>query len=213
VAASANAELRPIEKTFVVVMIALAAQAHVWVAVLAATWDPWDRSEIVKATPGFVIATTAAFGAILTAMAVATAQRRKPIQIALVVAIVATIVHLVVVIASAEVPHYYTPVLDWGVLLLVGGAFAVSIWGGSRPTVRRPWVPASQRNNPVAVAAAIVGVTGPVSIWLGCVALGQIWRSGEGGRGLAILGNVLGVVWIVFPGLGYMVSTAKPLGW
>ncbi len=67
-----------------------------------------------------------------------------------------------------------------------------------------PGPPAQQRTNGMAIAALVVGIVGGlfvvgsiVGLVLGIVALSQIRRTGEKGRGLAVAGIVLSCAWIV----------------
>ena len=61
--------------------------------------------------------------------------------------------------------------------------------------------PSARRGtNGLAIAALVVSLTccGPLGAILGFVSLGQIKRTGEQGRGMAIAGIVIGVVTVVF---------------
>jgi len=69
-------------------------------------------------------------------------------------------------------------------------------------TASAPLVPVSQKTNTLAIASLVAGILqfNIVAVILGHVALGQIKRTGEGGRMLAIIGLVLGylaIAWIV----------------
>jgi hypothetical protein len=76
------------------------------------------------------------------------------------------------------------------------------------------------RTNPLAIAALVTGLIGCISLVgavLGVIALRQISRSGEKGKGMAIAGIVLFVVWSVLSIVGVVLSkgsdsgaTAKP---
>jgi hypothetical protein len=57
--------------------------------------------------------------------------------------------------------------------------------------------PAAAKTNTVAIVALILGILIPIGgIIAGVIALGQIKRTGENGRGLAIAGIVIGAVYI-----------------
>jgi len=69
-------------------------------------------------------------------------------------------------------------------------------------TASAPLVPVSQKTNTLAIVSLVAGILqfNIVAVILGHVALGQIKRTGEGGRMLAIIGLVLGylaIAWIV----------------
>lgn len=52
-----------------------------------------------------------------------------------------------------------------------------------------------QKTNTLAIVALILGIVVPIGgIICGPIALGQIKRTGEGGRGLALAGLIIGVV-------------------
>lgn len=80
-------------------------------------------------------------------------------------------------------------------------------YGGGQPG----WPPASAKTNTLAIIALVGSFfCSPVGIICGIIALGQIKTTGEGGRGLAIAGIVIGglsilaAVFVVF--LGFAVS-------
>jgi hypothetical protein len=193
---------RPFARTFIVVWVALAAQAYTWTFWGVLLWKStdWEDNDI---SPIAVVATAMAFAAVLTAMGVATKHPRRSVQIALAVALVVAILHFAFVLASDAFPYSAYIVIDGSVVVFLAGAFA----GFSRilPT-RREFERPSTRNrlNPAAVAAAIVAPVGPMSVVLGRVALDQIRRAGEGGRGWAILGVVVGVVWLALMVAAYI---------
>lgn len=55
------------------------------------------------------------------------------------------------------------------------------------------------KTNTLAIVALILGIVVPIGgIICGPIALGQIKRTGEGGRGLAIAGIIIGAVIILF---------------
>jgi hypothetical protein len=59
--------------------------------------------------------------------------------------------------------------------------------------------PAAGRTNVLAIVALILGIVVPIGgIICGPIALGQIKRTGESGRGLAIAGIIIGAVAILF---------------
>lgn len=68
------------------------------------------------------------------------------------------------------------------------------------PSGAVPSVPPSERGvNGLSVASLVVSLTccGPIGMILGFVALSQIKKSGEQGRGMAIAGVVIGLLGIV----------------
>jgi hypothetical protein len=59
-------------------------------------------------------------------------------------------------------------------------------------------VPAGQKTNVLAIIALILGIVVPIGgIICGPIALGQIKRTGEGGRGLALAGLIIGIAFTV----------------
>ena len=55
--------------------------------------------------------------------------------------------------------------------------------------------PVGQRTNVLAIVALILGILVPLGgIICGAIALGQIKRTGEAGRGLALAGLIIGIV-------------------
>jgi hypothetical protein len=55
--------------------------------------------------------------------------------------------------------------------------------------------PPAQRTNVLAIVALILGIVVPIGgIICGPIALGQIKRTGENGRGLAMAGLIIGIV-------------------
>ncbi|HXR44195.1 MAG TPA: DUF4190 domain-containing protein [Pseudolysinimonas sp.] len=59
--------------------------------------------------------------------------------------------------------------------------------------------PAAGKTNTLAIVALILGIVVPLGgIIVGPIALGQIKRTGESGRGLAIAGIIIGAVVILF---------------
>jgi Domain of unknown function (DUF4190) len=55
--------------------------------------------------------------------------------------------------------------------------------------------PVGQKTNTLAIVALILGIVVPLGgIICGPIALGQIKRTGEGGRGLAMAGLIIGIV-------------------
>ena len=69
--------------------------------------------------------------------------------------------------------------------------------GGYPPPYQQPMTP---ETNSMAIASLVVSLLccGPVGLVLGLVALNQITASGEGGRGLALAGTILGGISTVF---------------
>ena len=60
-----------------------------------------------------------------------------------------------------------------------------------------------QKTNTLAIVALILGILIPIAgIVVGHISLGQIKKTGENGRGLALTGTILGyvfsVLWIIF---------------
>jgi hypothetical protein len=56
-------------------------------------------------------------------------------------------------------------------------------------------VPLGQKTNTLAIVALILGIVVPIGgIICGPIALGQIKRTGEAGRGLALAGLIIGIV-------------------
>lgn len=89
----------------------------------------------------------------------------------------------------AVAPAAAAPVSGWTV---APGGPAVAPWGhGGYPLPQ-------QRTNTLAVVALVLGIVGVNlgGIICGHIALSQIRRTGEGGRGMAIAGLVLGYVWV-----------------
>jgi hypothetical protein len=69
--------------------------------------------------------------------------------------------------------------------------------------------PAAGRTNVLAIVALILGIVVPIGgIICGPIALGQIKRTGEGGRGLAIAGIIIGAVLILLYIILIIVSVA-----
>jgi hypothetical protein len=67
------------------------------------------------------------------------------------------------------------------------------------PTPSYAPAPAAGKTNTLAIVALILGIVIPIGgVICGPIALGQIKRTGEGGRGLAIAGIIIGAVAIVF---------------
>ena len=69
-----------------------------------------------------------------------------------------------------------------------------------------------QKTNTLAIIALILGILVPIAgIVVGHISLGQIKKTGEGGRGLALTGTILGyvfsVLWIIF----WIVTLILPL--
>jgi hypothetical protein len=61
-----------------------------------------------------------------------------------------------------------------------------------------PSAPAAGRTNTLAIVALILGIVVPIGgIICGPIALGQIKRTGENGRGLAMAGLIIGCVFTV----------------
>jgi peptidyl-prolyl cis-trans isomerase B (cyclophilin B) len=66
------------------------------------------------------------------------------------------------------------------------------------PTPSYAPAPASGRTNVLAIVALILGIVVPLGgVIVGPIALSQIKRTGEGGRGLAIAGIIIGAVLIL----------------
>jgi hypothetical protein len=66
------------------------------------------------------------------------------------------------------------------------------------PTPSYQPAPAAGRTNTLAIVALVLGILVPLGgIICGPIALGQIKRTGEGGRGLAIAGIIIGAVLIL----------------
>ena len=69
-----------------------------------------------------------------------------------------------------------------------------------------------QRTNTLAIVALILGIVVPIGgIICGHIALGQIKRTGENGRGLALAGTIIGYVLTVLGILltiGYIIAIA-----
>lgn len=64
----------------------------------------------------------------------------------------------------------------------------------------------AQRTNTLAIVALILGIVIPIGgIICGPIALGQIKRTGEGGRGLAKAGLIIGIVLTL---LGILIAVA-----
>jgi len=83
------------------------------------------------------------------------------------------------------------------------------------PPQSTPYTPAgapAQRTNTLAIVALILGIVVPIGgIICGHIALGQIKRTGENGRGLALAGTIIGYVLTVLGILltiGYIVAIA-----
>ena len=70
----------------------------------------------------------------------------------------------------------------------------------------------AQRTNTLAIVALILGIVVPIGgIICGHIALGQIKRTGENGRGLALAGTIIGYVLTVLGILltiGYIIAIA-----
>jgi hypothetical protein len=67
-------------------------------------------------------------------------------------------------------------------------------------------VPVGGRTNTLAIVALILGIVVPIGgIICGPIALGQIKRTGEGGRGLALAGLIIGIAFTV---IGIVVEVA-----
>ncbi|MCU1414556.1 MAG: hypothetical protein JWN80_1896 [Microbacteriaceae bacterium] len=63
------------------------------------------------------------------------------------------------------------------------------------PTPASSPAPVGPKTNTLAIVALILGIVVPIGgIIVGPIALGQIKRTGEGGRGLAMAGLILGIV-------------------
>ena len=76
------------------------------------------------------------------------------------------------------------------------------------PTPSYQPAPAAGRTNTLAIVALILGIVVPLGgIIVGPIALGQIKRTGEGGRGLAIAGIIIGAVLILLYIILIIVST------
>jgi uncharacterized Tic20 family protein len=69
--------------------------------------------------------------------------------------------------------------------------------------------PAAAKTNTLAIVALILGIVVPIGgIICGPIALGQIKRTGENGRGLAIAGIIIGAVIIAIYVILIVVSVA-----
>ncbi|MBL1073018.1 DUF4190 domain-containing protein [Nocardia sp. 2] len=68
-----------------------------------------------------------------------------------------------------------------------------------------------QKTNTLAIVTLVTGILGLCLIpWiLGFISLGQIKKSGEKGRGMAIWGMVIAVIWTV---IGVIVGVASAMG-
>jgi hypothetical protein len=74
------------------------------------------------------------------------------------------------------------------------------------PTPAYQPVPVGGRTNTLAIVALILGIVVPIGgIICGPIALGQIKRTGEGGRGLALAGLIIGIAFTV---IGIVVEVA-----
>ena len=68
-------------------------------------------------------------------------------------------------------------------------------------------VAAGQKTNTLAIVALILGIVVPIGgIICGPIALGQIKRTGESGRGLAMAGLIIGIVLTL---LGIIIAIAE----
>jgi hypothetical protein len=68
--------------------------------------------------------------------------------------------------------------------------------------------PAAAKTNTVAIVALILGILIPIGgIIAGAIALNQIKRTGENGRGLAIAGIVIGAVYIAIVLIFVVITT------
>ena len=69
----------------------------------------------------------------------------------------------------------------------------------TEPTPGYAAVPAAQKTNVLAIVSLVVSILGfnVIAIILGAIALSQIKKTGENGRGLAIAGIVIGAISIV----------------
>jgi hypothetical protein len=71
------------------------------------------------------------------------------------------------------------------------------------PTPSYAPAPAAGKTNTLAIVALILGIVIPIGgVICGPIALSQIKRTGEGGRGLALAGIIIGailiVIWIIW---------------
>lgn len=74
-------------------------------------------------------------------------------------------------------------------------------WGGQAPAYSPAYTPAASTNTMAIVALVGAFVFAPLGIVFGHIARGQINRTGEGGRGLATAGLIIGyiftAIWIL----------------
>jgi hypothetical protein len=69
--------------------------------------------------------------------------------------------------------------------------------------------PVGQRTNVLAIVALILGIVVPIGgIICGPIALGQIKRTGESGRGLAMAGLIIGIVFTIIGIISIIASVA-----
>src|ERR1700712_1380993 len=67
-------------------------------------------------------------------------------------------------------------------------------------------VPLGQKTNTLAIVALILGIVVPIGgIICGPIALGQIKRTGEGGRGLAMAGLIPGIVFTTIELISFII--------
>ncbi|GAA2240949.1 DUF4190 domain-containing protein [Herbiconiux moechotypicola] len=78
------------------------------------------------------------------------------------------------------------------------------------PTPGYAPVPAEQRTNVLAIVSLVISILGfnVIAIILGAIALSQIKKTGEKGRGLALAGIIIGAVSIVLVIIIIIVSVA-----
>ena len=203
---------RPFDRLFVVVMVTLAAQAEVWGLAFIAVLSSSHPEDAANLTPLLVVATCAAVAAVLAAVGVAASAQRRAVLAVLVVAIVATGARLAVLGLSEHLPRYFRPELDAGVLLVLLGALAGFLPHRARQGDAPADVPPRRITNPVATAAVVTSALGPLSAWVGFIALVQIRRRGDRGRTSAVVGIVVGLLWLVVGG-AYVTLLTAHWGW
>ena len=73
--------------------------------------------------------------------------------------------------------------------------------------------PAAGKTNTLAIVALILGIVVPLGgVIVGPIALGQIKRTGENGRGMGLAGTIVGYVGIGLSIIGFIVLIAV-FGW